>query len=282
MSAAASDPRRTGSLARLLHGLAVVALAVIVAFPVYWMIVLATTPLGFSRQISTLVPTNLTFDNFAALAVERPMLRWLWNSTLVASLSSAISVVIGMSCGYALSRIAFCGSYLVLVLVLASQMIPSTSILVPLYALFRDLGLLNTIQGVVIGHTSLVLPLAIWMSKGFFDSLPEELEGAARLDGCSRLGALWHVAMPLAAPGLAAIFVYGFVTSWNDFLFPRHFVQSEHLWTASAGLTSFRGEYFTLFEPQMAAALVFAAPVVIVFFIMQKRMVGDSLAGGVK
>lgn len=273
---------RRGTTARILHGVALTVLAIVVAFPVYWMIVLAMTPLGFSRQITSIIPTNLTFANFASLVVERPMLRWLWNSTVVATLSSSISVLVGTSCGYALSRLSFRGSYVVLVLVLASQMIPQTSILVPLYALFKDLGLLNSIQGVVVGHVSLVLPLAIWMSKGFFDGLPEELEGAARLDGCSRLGALWFVAMPLVAPGLAAIFVYGFVTSWNDFLFPRHFVQTESLWTAAAGLTSFRGEYFTLFEPQMAAALVFAFPVVVVFFILQRRMVSGSLAGGVK
>lgn len=279
---AASPAMRRSAAARILHLAALAGLAIVVAFPVYWMIVMAMTPVGFSRQITSILPANLTFDNFASLVVERPMLRWLWNSTLVATLSSGISMLIGLSCGYALSRLQFRGSYLVLVLVLASQMIPSTSILVPLYALFRDLGLLNTIEGVVIGHTSLVLPLAIWMSKGFFDGLPEELEGAARLDGCSRLGALWFVAMPLVAPGLAAIFVYGFVTSWNDFLFPRYFVQSENLWTAAAGLTSFRGEYFTLFEPQMAASLIFALPVVVLFFILQRRMVSGSLTGGVK
>lgn len=277
-----SPATRRSTTARVLHMAALVVLAIIVAFPVYWMIVMAMTPLGFSRQIASIIPVNLTFDNFASLVVERPMLRWLWNSTLVASLSSGISLLVGLSCGYALSRLRFRGSYLVLVLVLASQMIPSTSILVPLYALFKDIGLLNTIHGVVIGHTSLVLPLAIWMSKGFFDGLPEELEGAARLDGCSRLGALWFVAMPLVAPGLAAIFVYGFVTSWNDFLFPRHFVHSEHLWTAAAGLTSFRGEYFTLFEPQMAASIIFALPVVVLFFLLQRRMVSGSLTGGVK
>lgn len=274
-------PARRG-LSRLLRAMALIGLAALVAFPVYWMVILALTPLGFSRQITSIVPTNLTLDNFSALIVERPMARWLWNSTLVAAIASGFSLLVGLSAGYALSRLAFRGSYVILVLVLASQMIPSTSIIVPLYSLFRDLGLLDTLQGVVIGHTSLTLPLAIWMSKGFFDSLPEELESAARLDGCSRLGALWYVAIPLVTPGLVAIFVYGFVTSWNDFLFPRYFVQSESLWTASAGLTSFRGEYFTLFEPQMAAALVFALPVVIVFLMLQRRMASDGLAGGVK
>jgi ABC-type glycerol-3-phosphate transport system permease component len=261
---------------------AILALALVVVFPIYWMCVIALTPTGFSRSIAGFVPPNLTFENFVNLFAERPMLRWIWNSIVVATLSSLLSVLFGTSCGYALSRLKFRGNYLILVLVLATQMIPTTSIIVPLYALFRDLGLLDTMQGMVIGHISLVIPLAIWMSKGFFDSIPDDLEGAARIDGCSRLGAFRHVAMPLAMPGLAAIFVYGFVTSWHDFLFAKSLISSRELWTAATGITSFRGEYFTLFEPQMAAALVFALPVVVIFFVMQRRMVSGALAGSVK
>jgi ABC-type glycerol-3-phosphate transport system permease component len=266
----------------MLRGAALMVLVVITLFPIYWMLVSAFTPTGFSRQITGFLPPEITLRNFTLLITERPMLRWLWNSVLVASLASFLSMMVGMFCGYALSRLKFRGSYFILVIVLASQMIPSTSILVPMYALFRDLGLLDTIQGVVLGHISLVLPLAIWMSKGFFDSIPPDLEGAARIDGCSRLSALWYVAMPLAAPGMVAIFVYGFVTSWHDYVFPKHFVTTQDLWTAAAGITSFRGEYFTLFEPQLAAALIFALPVVILFFVLQRRIVSGSLAGGVK
>lgn len=261
---------------------AILLLGVVVVFPIYWMFVVALTPTGFSRAIEGFVPTDLTFANFQTLFVERPMLRWLSNSVIVATCSSFLAVLFGTTCGYALSRLPFRGSYIILVLVLATQMMPATSIIVPLYALYRDLGLLDTMQGMVIGHVSLVLPLAVWMSKGFFDTIPDDLEGAARIDGCSRFGAFRHVAMPLAMPGLAAIFVYGFVTSWHDFLFAKTLISSRELWTAATGITSFRGEYFTLFEPQMAAALVFALPVVAIFFVMQRRMVSGALAGSVK
>ena len=261
---------------------AILLLAIVVVFPIYWMFVIALTPTGFSRAIEGIAPTELTFDNFRALFAERPMLRWIGNSIVVAAASSFLSVLFGTTCGYALSRIQFRGAYLILVLVLATQMMPATSIIVPLYALYRDIGLLDTMQGMIIGHMSLVLPLAIWMSKGFFDTIPDDLEGAARIDGCSRLGAFWRVAMPLATPGLVAIFVYGFVTSWHDFLFAKTLISSHELWTAATGITSFRGEYFTLFEPQMAAALVFAMPVVVIFFVMQRRMISGALAGSVK
>jgi ABC-type glycerol-3-phosphate transport system permease component len=280
MMAGASGTVAVGKAA--MRWTAIALLAIVVMFPVYWMFVIALTPTGFSRAIDGIVPTQFTLGNFRTLFSERPMLRWMVNSIVVATSSSLLSVLFGTTCGYALSRLRFRGAYLILVLVLATQMMPATSIVVPLYALYRDLGLLDTMQGMVIGHMSLVLPLAIWMSKGFFDTIPDDLEGAARIDGCSRLGAFRHVAMPLAMPGLAAIFVYGFVTSWHDFLFAKTLISSRELWTAATGITSFRGEYFTLFEPQMAAALIFALPVVAIFFVMQRRMVSGALAGSVK
>lgn len=260
----------------------IVLLAALVIFPIYWMVVIALTPTGFSRSITSFLPQYWSFENFTTLFTERPMLVWLRNSIIVAALSSVLSVAFGMSCGYALSRIRFRGSFVVLLLVLATQMMPATSIVVPLYSLFRDLGLLDTMEGMVIGHVSLVLPLAIWMSKGFFDGMPRDLEWSAQVDGCSRLGAFRYIALPLAMPGLTAILIYGFVTSWHDFLFAKALISSEHLWTAATGIASFRGEYFTLFEMQMAAALVFALPVVVVFLVMQRRIVSGALTGSMR
>ncbi|MCL4186503.1 MAG: carbohydrate ABC transporter permease [Rhodobacteraceae bacterium] len=251
-------------------------------FPIYWMVVIALTPTGFSRTLTGILPQGVTLENFRALFTERPMLRWLGNSVLVAALSSALALLFGTSCGYVLSRLRFRGARLLMVAVLITQMMPATSIIVPLYILFRDLGLLDSIEGMVVGHVSLVVPLAIWMSKGFFDRIPADLDGAARIDGCTRLGAWWYVALPLALPGLAAIFIYGFVTSWHDFLFAHALVHSPQLWTAANAIASFRGEYFTLHEMQMAAALVFALPVVVMFVLMQRWIVSGALTGGVR
>lgn len=268
--------------AAALRTAAIVLLALMVLFPIYWMIVIALTPTGFGRQIMGFVPQTVTLDNFVALFTARPMARWVANSIIVAASASALSLAFGISCGYALSRLRFRGSNLLLIAILATQMMPATSIIVPLYMLFRAWGLLDTMQGMVVGHISLVVPLAVWMGKGFFDSIPRDLENAARIDGCTHAGAFFHVALPLAAPGLAAIFIYGFVTSWNDFLFSYTLVTSQELWTAANGIASFRGEYFTFQEMQMAAALVFALPVVVVFFVMQRWIVSGALAGSVR
>ncbi len=269
-------------LAPFLRFSAVCLLGTIVLFPMYWMLVVALTPTGFSRALTGFVPEQLSFGNFVAIFTERPMLRWIVNSVVVATLASALSLLFGTSCGYALSRLRFRGAGLLMMVVLVTQMMPATSIIVPLYILFRDLGLLDTVQGMVVGHISLVVPLAIWMSKGFFDRIPPDLDGAARIDGCTRLGAWWYVALPLALPGMAAIFIYGFVTSWHDYLFAHALVHSQELWTAANGIASFRGEYFTLHELQMAAALVFALPVIVMFIVMQRWIVSGALTGSVR
>lgn len=274
-----SGRRVSGLVVECAKVAALVLLGSLALFPIYWMIVIALTPTGFSRALSGLWPQTVTLGNFIELFQERPMLRWLVNSIVVATASSFLSLLFGASCGYVLSRARFRGSGVLLMLVLVTQMIPATSIVVPLYMLFRDFGLLDTMHGMVIGHISLVAPLSIWMSKGFFDSIPVDLENAARIDGCSRVGAFFKIALPLAGPGMAAIFIYGFVTSWHDFLFAKTLISSQHLWTAATGISSFRGEYFTLHELQLAAALVFALPVVAVFLAMQRRIISGALAG---
>ncbi len=274
--------RLEGAAVQTLKAATIVVFGCIVLFPIYWMVVISLTPTGYSRSLTGLWPDRLSFGNYFDLFTERPMARWIFNSIFVAATSSFLSLMFGTSCGYVLSRFKFRGSGLLMVLVLTTQMIPTTSIVVPLYILFRDLGLLDTLQGMVIGHISLVAPLAIWMSKGFFDTIPPDLEGAAQIDGCSRLKAYWYIAMPLAAPGMAAIFIYGFVTSWHDFLFAKTLINSPTLWTAATGISSFRSEYFTLHELQMAAALVFALPVMLVFLTMQRRIVSGALSGSVK
>jgi ABC-type glycerol-3-phosphate transport system permease component len=261
---------------------ALALLASFALFPIYWMVVIALTPTGFSRALTGFWPERMTSANFVSVFTERPMARWVLNSVIVAASASGLSLLIGTSCGYALSRLRFRGAGLLIALLIVTQMMPATSLIVPLYILYVELGLLNTMHGMVIGHVSLVIPLAIWMSKGFFDRIPEDLDGAALLDGCTRLGAWWRVVLPLAAPGLAAIFIYGFVTSWHDFLFAHTLVHDPMLWTAANGIVSFRGEYFTLHEMQMAAALIFALPVIVVFLLMQRWIVEGALAGSVR
>jgi ABC-type glycerol-3-phosphate transport system permease component len=267
---------------RIARIVALIGLCIIVLFPIYWMLNIALTPVGYSRTTTGFLPSDLTFDNFIHLFTERPLGRWILNSTLVALSATTASIVIGTSAGYALSRLKFRGRNVLLIVILATQMMPQTSIIIPLYALFRDLGLLNSLPGISLSHVTMILPLTIWMTRGFFESLPRELEDAARVDGCSRLRAFTAVALRLAGPGIAAVFVYGFIQSWHEFAYARTLAASSATWTAAVGLASFRGEFFTLFEPQMAASVVFALPVVIMFLILQRQMVSGATAGALR
>lgn len=261
---------------------ATVVIAAIVIFPMYWMVVVSLSPVGFSRTVEGWFPAEFTFRNYVDVFQDRPMARWIGNSLVLAISSSFVALAVGTTAGYVMSRFKFRGAGLFASVILATQMMPSTSIVVPMYGLLRDVGLLNTLSGVSLAHMTIVIPLAVWLIKGFFESIPPELEKAARVDGCTRWSAFWHVSLPLAAPGLVAVFLYGFVASWHEFLFSRTFASSQNLWSAAVGLSSFKGEYFSLFEPQMAAAVIFAMPMVVLFLVLQRRLIAGGLAGAVR
>ena len=162
------------------------------------------------------------------------------------------------------------------------QLIPHVTIVLPLYAQFNSLSLLNTLVGVGLAHVAVLLPIVTWLSKGFFDTLPKELEEAASIDGASRLRTFVSIALPLTLPGLGSAFMYSFVISWSDLLFARTLAPNPNQWTAPVGLASFNSDYYTTIEPMMAAALVFSVPVVIVFVLLQRSFVSGLTGGSVK
>jgi ABC-type glycerol-3-phosphate transport system permease component len=276
-----------GRASRLLAKAGVVTLTVLLVlfavFPLYWMIVTALSRLGSSRGAGQpLWPTTVTFDNFIYVFTQVPLGLWLFNSAFVAVTVATGATFVGAMAGYSLSRFRFRWTGLFMLLIIATQLMPPTSIIIPLYRIALATGLLNTYTGLIIAHLTDVLPISIFLLRGFFLSIPREIEEAALVDGSSQLGVLLRITMRLAAPGLATVFIYAFVVSWNDLLFARTLASSSRVWTAPVGLASFSGEYYTLFEPLMAAALVFALPVTIVFLILQRHFVHGLTAGGVK
>lgn len=255
----------------------------LVLLPVYWMLVLALTPVGQSKGPTLgLIPTQITFDNFVVAITERPLLTWMLNSTVIALSAGLVAVAVGVCAGYAISRFKFRGATVIAVAILATEMIPSTSIVLPLYAIFSSAGLLNTQIAIVLAHMSTVVPLVLWLSKGFFDDVPVELEQAASIDGASHWQGFRLIALPLIVPGVIAAFVYAFIVSWSDLIFARTLSSTPNQWTVPVGLSSFSGEFYTSFEPMMAASIIFALPVVVLFFVMQRSFISGLTAGGVK
>lgn len=258
-------------------------IAAVLLVPIVWMVVVALTPEGFSgTPRPTILPPTFTIDNFVSVVLEKPLLRWIGNSTIVALLAGVASCAAGFAAGYTLSRFRVRGVGVAAAAILVCQLIPHVSIVLPLYSQFRSVGLLGSLLGIAVAHIAILLPIVTWLSKGFFDTLPRELEAAAAIDGASRLRTFVSIAMPLTLPGLGSAFIYSFIMSWSDLLFARTLSSNPNNWTAPVGLASFNSDYYTTVEPMMAAAIVFSIPVVVVFVVMQRSFVSGLTGGSVK
>ncbi len=204
------------------------------------------------------------------------------NSLIISFLTVIISLTLGTLAGYALSRSKFKGRQGVLIVYLSIRLVPGVLILVPMYILMYKLGLLDRYMGLVLAYTTFTLPATVWLMKGFFDSLPPDLENAARIDGCSRLGALWRISLPLVLPGLAATGTLTAITAWNDVLFAIMLTSSDRTRTWPVGLREMIGEFNLPWEALTATAIMSLLPVVIGFALVGRKMVAGITAGSLK
>lgn len=270
-------------LERILLYAAVAVVVGVLFFPVYWMF---NTSLAPQDQLYVYPPKvihpNATFAAYAKIFRERPIERWLLNSFVVILLSGLSSLVVSVLAGYSLSRFRVRGSGWLGYLLLASRMLPTTLLVIPLFVFMSHVKLINTLWSVVIANVTFIMPFATWMLKGYFDSIPRELEEAAYIDGTSRLGAMLRVTLPLSAPGVAAVTLYSAILAWDEYLFARTFLTTNSVWTISVGLGSFRGEYITYWNEVMAASLVGTLPIIAIFLLLEKQLVGGLTAGAIK
>jgi multiple sugar transport system permease protein len=190
--------------------------------------------------------------------------------------------MIAVLAGYGLSRYKFHGRGVLGFALFATQMLPEALLIVPLYALFASLSLLNGLLGLVLANTAFVMPVAVWIVKSAMDAVPYEIEEAARVDGCPRFVILTRIMIPLAAPSIAAAAVIVFFDGWNEYLFASTFIQDRALWTASVGLSSFIGEFITPLSTVFSAAIVFTIPAIVFFLLVQRQIVSGLTAGSVK
>ena len=252
-------------------------------FPVYWMLV---TALQNGNDLFLYPPRLL--PNLAELGVFRKlfetqlMLLWIGNTALVASGVAVLSVGLAIPAAYAFSRFRFAGGTALQFVLLLTQMLPSTVLIVPLFILFRQLHMLNTRTAIVLAQAALVAPIAVWIIKAFMDTIPQEIEEAGLIDGCSRLAVLWRITLPLAIPSVVASFAMSFFEAWNIFVYALTFAPDRELWVSSVGLASWIGELTTPVEIMMSGAVVFTLPSVVVFLALQQRLVGGLSAGAIR
>lgn len=266
-----------------LYGVVILTVAMIL-FPVYWLVVTAiTTTDELYRLPPSFWPDDPQWDIFVRVWEAKPILRWLANSTLAALGSVALSMLVSVGAGYALSRYTMKGGTTMGLFVLTAKMLPATLLVIPLFSIFSSMGLIGSLWTLILAHSTMIIPFATWMLKGYFDTIPRELEQAAMVDGCSPVGAMVRVVLPIATPGLAATALYAFVLSWADYAYARTFlVNSPDNWTANLGITTMQGEYVTYWNDIAAASVFVALPIIAIYLFLERYLVGGLTAGAEK
>ncbi len=261
--------------------------AVIVAangfFPAIWILFTSLKTESELMQLPiTIWPAAPTLDNFRRVFVDQPILLFLWNSVAVALLSTALCVTVSALAAYALVRLKLPAPNVILSVLLAIAMFPLISLMVPLFQVMRDVDLLNTWWALVFPYAVLSMPVCTLVLISFFQDIPKDLENAAMIDGCSRIGALWHIVIPLTAPGVFTAGILAFVNAWDEFLLALTLSPRVASRTLPVGITLYQGE-FSFPWPIISAALIIAiVPVCIIIAIFQERVVGGLTSGGMK
>lgn len=260
-----------------------VALAVFCLGPVLWTLI---TSFKDESEIVTAqvvyLPSHLTFDNYVKLWSQSNYPTLIINSLLVTAMTVLICVLTGTIAAYAFSRFNFRGRTQLMLGYLVIRMFPAVLMIIPLFILLRNIGLLDNRFGLAVAYTSFLLPLYVWMLKGFFDAAPKELEAAARIDGSTRLGAMFRIVIPIARNGLVATSVFVAIAAWNEYLFALMLTTSEGSRTWPVGLQLMIGEYSLPWGMLAAGGMISIAPVIVLFAIVQRWMVAGITAGAVK
>jgi ABC-type glycerol-3-phosphate transport system permease component len=268
--------------ARWLAIAATVAMVAAIAFPLYWTIISSLVPDHQLAEPARLIPDDLTTEHYRGLFSDRDFWTPIRNSLVVAGATTALCVTLGALCAYALARLQFRGKTPILAFILAVSMFPQITIVSPLYAVLRGLGLIDTYPGLILPYVTFAMPLTVWLLVGFFQALPRELEEAAFVDGASRLGTVIRIVLPLSAPGLATTAIITFIYCWNEFLFALSFTVGPDRQTVPVAIALFRGQYQVPWGQILAATVVATGPVALLVLVFQRGIIRGLTAGAVK
>jgi multiple sugar transport system permease protein len=282
MPIAVRTPRRGPRWARLAALVALLAVTVVAIFPLYWLFVTAFTPTESTLKIPPdFVPVHASLANFQRLFVQAPVLNWTLNSVFITLAITAFHMLFDTMAGYAFARLRFPGRGAIFAIFLSTIMIPSQVTLIPNFLLISRFHLVNTPLAVILpGFADIV---GIFLIKQFMQTLPRELEEAAAVDGATPWWIFWRVMVPLSTPAIAAVAIFGFVSSWNAFLWPLIVLQSGKGFTLPVGIAAVgRGEFTTDYGVQMAGGALAAIPTILFFLMFQRHFVAGLRVGAVK
>jgi len=252
-------------------------------FPVYWMVVNSIQPLSYGMQYPPpLFPREISFLPFTTLFENFPVAQWLVNSLLLAGMTTLLVLGLAILGSFAMTFLKWRGKAAFGLLLLMTQMLPEALVVIPVYAMYRELGLANSLPALSLIDAAFILPICIWVLKNAFDSIAVDIYEAALIDGCTPLGALLRTLLPLSAPGLVAVSVVAFFYAWNEYLFAVTLISSPDIRPVAVGLASLKVMLDTPIDRVLAAALFFSIFPVIFYLIIQRYIVAGLSAGAVK
>jgi multiple sugar transport system permease protein len=253
------------------------------AIPFYWMI---ATSLKYDKEIygyeATLIPQRPTLANYATVFRETPYLLYLRNSVAVAVGSTVLSMIIAVLGAYAIARLNFPGRALLARSLVFTYLVPTSLLFIPMFALMSVLRLTDSLHGLIIAYLGFDVPFCTWLLMGYFKSVPVELEEAARVDGCNRVGALLRVVLPMSLPALVVVTFFSFTHAWNEFRYAYVFTSTTSARTVTTGLVNFMSQDVFFWGPLMASTVMSALPPVLMFLVFQRWVVKGLTLGGVK
>ncbi len=266
----------------VIHGILIFA-CLVAAFPIIRVVGVAMRPGNRLLDSSfSIIPEGATFESFIHVLTETDLPLWLFNSLVITVGTALVGLAVAATSAYAFSRFKFPGRNAGLTMLLATQLIPAAMLLVPLYILAVQFKLANSFIGMVIALSVTSVPFSIWILKGYYDTVPIELEEAARIDGCSQLEAFWRVLLPLSTPALVIVFLFNFLAAWNDYFLARILLSKQELLTWPLGLQRFQSQFQTQWNDLAAASIFISIPVVALFLYSSKWLISGVTAGGVK
>lgn len=252
-------------------------------FPIYWMVISSLKSSGeIFSSVPTLFPKSLYLGNYGSLFQNNDFVVYLRNSTIIGILSMFGALIIATPCAYGLARKKLKGGELLLFIIIIIQMIPSNSMALPLYAMFSKLKMTDNFVGIILANITVSLPFITLILRTSFLSVPNALEDAAYIDGCTAWGAFLKIIMPLTAPALLTCATFGFVFAWGEFMYALILLPNKQFWPLTVGMRTFIGQHGTDWGGLMATATISSLPVVIIFALTQKYIVGGITAGSVK
>jgi multiple sugar transport system permease protein len=263
--------------------LAVAAIVIFCLFPFYWLVNISLKT-GADLSSSAIYPPNPSLDNYSSILQNDDFTRALLNSTIVSLVTTFLGLLVGAFCAYALARLKMRFKFILLGVVLSISTFPQIAIAAPLFRLWTDIGLYNTLIGLIIPYLTFALPLSIYILVSFFREIPKDLEEAALVDGATHFEAFRKVVVPLAAPGLATTAILTFIAAWNEFLLALTLTTSREARTVPVAISQFTGssQFEVPLGTQSAASVVISIPLIILVLLFQKRIVAGLTAGAVK